>query len=203
LFKKFDHFVHEIRSARSIRRRPARIALTLSPALAHTTRTAQRTRGTMTNIRGSSSARRRAVWAVALVSMVGMAACGQLMTMMHGGPARPAESEFGLGPKQTAAGLYRVTLEPAEPLATRKLQRVQVRVVDTTGRAVDGAEVTVDGGMPQHGHGLPTRPRVTGQVGAGLYEIDGVRFNMGGWWVFRLAIAAAAGTDSVTFNIDL
>ena len=40
--------------------------------------------------------------------------------------------------------------------------------------------------MPQHGHGLPTRPRVTRSLGEGIYEIEGVRFNMGGWWGIKL-----------------
>jgi len=57
--------------------------------------------------------------------------------------------------------------------------------------------------MPQHGHGLPTRPRVTRTLGDGIYEIEGVRFNMGGWWEFKLAIAASRGADTVTFNLDL
>ena len=57
--------------------------------------------------------------------------------------------------------------------------------------------------MPQHGHGLPTRPRVTRNLGDGVYEIEGVRFNMGGWWELKLAIDSAAGADSVTFNLNL
>ena len=57
--------------------------------------------------------------------------------------------------------------------------------------------------MPQHGHGLPTRPRVTRNLGDGIYEIEGVRFNMGGWWEFKLAIAGSRGADTVTFNLEL
>jgi hypothetical protein len=57
--------------------------------------------------------------------------------------------------------------------------------------------------MPQHGHGLPTRPRVTRNLGGGVYEIEGVRFNMGGWWEFKLAISAPGGSDRVTFNLAL
>ena len=57
--------------------------------------------------------------------------------------------------------------------------------------------------MPQHGHGLPTRPRVTRSLGDGIYEIEGVRFNMGGWWEFKLAITAPTGSDVVTFNLNL
>jgi hypothetical protein len=78
-----------------------------------------------------------------------------------------------------------------------------VNVVDASGNSVDEATIAIDGGMPQHGHGLPTRPRVTKALGNGTYQIDGVRFSMGGWWEFRLAITTAAGTDTVTFNLAL
>jgi hypothetical protein len=140
--------------------------------------------------------------AVAVV-LVGASACGMMMSMTNDGPERPADSEFGLGPRRTAEGLYQVTLEPAEPLVQRKLLKLHVRVLDRAGQPVRDAGMSVDGGMPEHGHGLPTRPRMTRQLDDGRYEIDGVRFNMGGWWEFRLAISAPGGTDSVTFNIDL
>jgi hypothetical protein len=115
----------------------------------------------------------------------------------------PAQSEFGLGPRVSAAGHYTATLQPAEPLRQRALQSVRVLVTDAQGHAVDGASIDVDGGMPQHGHGLPTRPRVTKTFGGGVYEIEGVRFNMGGWWELSLAITGSAGADKVTFNIEL
>ena len=55
------------------------------------------------------------------------------------------------------------------------MQTVRVTVRDAEGRAIDEAQISVDGGMPQHGHGLPTRPRVTRNLGDGIYEIEGVR----------------------------
>ena len=144
---------------------------------------------------------RTTVLAVAVVT--GVSACTMVKSMLGAGPERPAESEFGLGPRVSQAGMYSVTLEPVAPLVKRKLQKVRVRVQDGAGNAVDGATIQVDGGMPQHGHGLPTKPRVTAALGDGRYEIDGVRFNMGGWWEFKLAIVAGARTDSVTFNLNL
>jgi hypothetical protein len=148
---------------------------------------------------------RRAAWIGGLgLLMAGVvSACGHMMAMLPGGPARPAESEFGLGPRPTMAGLYTVTLQPVEPLAKRKLQKVRVQVLAADSKPVEGAQIAVDGGMPEHGHGLPTRPRVTRSLGQGVYEIDGVRFNMGGWWEFRLAIETPAGADMVTFNLAL
>ncbi|HNP36225.1 MAG TPA: FixH family protein [Woeseiaceae bacterium] len=117
--------------------------------------------------------------------------------------SRPASKEFGQGPRVSLGRNYMATLEAAQPLRLRKMQTVRVRIEDVAGHPVDGAGITIDGGMPQHGHGLPTRPRVTRNLGGGIYEIEGVRFNMGGWWQFKLAISGPAGDDSVTFNLDL
>jgi hypothetical protein len=68
---------------------------------------------------------------------------------------------------------------------------------------VDGCTITVDGGMPQHGHGLPTKPRVTRALGNGDHLVEGMKFNMGGWWVVKFAVAGEAGRDSVVFNLKL
>ena len=133
-----------------------------------------------------------------------LTACSHAMMMVHGtGAKRPAAREFGLGPRASAEGTYVATLEPARPLRPRLMQTVRVTVRDAEGRAIDGAQISIDGGMPQHGHGLPTRPRVTRNLGDGVYEIDGVRFNMGGWWEFKVAIAGSRGADTVTFNLSL
>jgi len=133
-----------------------------------------------------------------------LTACSHAMMMIHGtGARRPASSEFGLGPRTSTSGRYVATLEPARPLRTRQMQTVRVIVRDAEGQAIDEARISVDGGMPQHGHGLPTRPRVTRSLGEGVYEIEGVRFNMGGWWEFKLAIAGSRGADTVTFNLNL
>ena len=148
---------------------------------------------------------RRIVLTIAIMTVaVSMTACGHAMMMIHGtGARRPDASEFGLGPRASAEGRYVATLEPAKPLRPRQMQAVRVTVRDAEGRAVDEAKISLDGGMPQHGHGLPTRPRVTRNVGDGIYEIEGVRFNMGGWWEFKLSIAGSGGTDTVTFNLAL
>lgn len=133
----------------------------------------------------------------ALVLMAAAAACA------HNDVAPPAAAEFGFGPRASETGLYTATVEPAEPISVRKLHGWTLRVVDADGAAVTGARIAVEGGMPQHGHGLPTRPRVTGERGDGAYQVDGMRFNMGGWWVVTFDIYGPAGDDRVTFNLDL
>jgi hypothetical protein len=160
----------------------------------------------MTTIqRNETTTIRRIALAIAAVAVAfSTTACSHMMMMLHGtGAKRPAPSEFGLGPRSSADGRYVATLAAAAPLRPRQMQTVRVTVRSAEGGAVDGAQITIDGGMPQHGHGLPTRPRVTRSLGDGIYEIEGVRFNMGGWWEFKLAIAGAPGADTVTFNLDL
>jgi hypothetical protein len=155
--------------------------------------------------RTDNSMIRRTVLTLATLSVaISMSASSHAMMMIHGtGAKRPAPSEFGLGPRLSAGGRYVATLEPGKPLRPRQMQTVRVVVRDADGRAIDEAQISIDGGMPQHGHGLPTRPRVTRHLGDGIYEIEGVRFNMGGWWEIKLAIAASRGADTVTFNLDL
>ena len=148
---------------------------------------------------------RRTVLTLATLTVaISMTACSHAMMMIHGtGAKRPAAGEFGLGPRTSAEGRYVATLEPATPLRPRQMQTVRVSVRDADGRAIDEARISVDGGMPQHGHGLPTRPRVTRNIGDGIYEIEGVRFNMGGWWEFKLSVKTDSGADVITFNLKL
>jgi hypothetical protein len=130
-----------------------------------------------------------------LAGVMVLAACGHAQ--------KPAESEFGLGPRKSTQGYFVATLQSPDPLRVRKMQTVQVAIQDAYGKAIDGATITVDGGMPEHGHGLPTQPRVTKNLGNGVYQIEGVRFNMGGWWEFKLAVTTPTATDNITFNIQL
>lgn len=146
---------------------------------------------------------RAALAAVAAIAVLSVAGCGHVMTMLHGNAEQPPASEFGFGPRASDEGRYVATLEPSQPLRPRQMQTVRVHLKGTDGSPINGATILIDGGMPEHGHGLPTQPRVTKAMSGGMYEIEGVRFNMGGWWEFKLAIAGAAGTDRVTFNLSL
>src|SRR5262245_47603862 len=130
----------------------------------------------------------RAALMLATVAIaISTTACSHAMMMIHGtGAKRPAASEFGLGPRLSGGGRYVALLEPFQPLRPRHMQTVRVSLRDAKGHAVDDAQISIEGGMPQHGHGLPTRPLVTRCLGDGIYEIEGVRFNMGGWWEFKL-----------------
>lgn len=89
---------------------------------------------------------------------------------------------------------------PASPLPVNRIHAWQVKLQTPAGEPVTHARIGVDGGMPQHGHGLPTKPRVTRETSPGTYVIDGMKFSMTGWWEIRLVIDAGGVTDGITFN---
>ena len=132
------------------------------------------------------------------------AAAAMLMAVTACSHFRTAPSPDISTVKVSAHRLYRASVRPeVVPIQARRLQSWTLHVDGMDGRPVDVATITVNGGMPQHGHGLPTSPRVTRALGNGDHLVEGVKFNMGGWWVVRFAIASAAGTDTVTFNLSL
>ena len=103
--------------------------------------------------------------------------------------------------RTTTHKTYTVQIDPLEsPLAVNKMHAWQVVVKGKGGEAVSHAKIGVGGGMPQHGHGFPTQPKVTKELGDGRYLLEGMKFSMPGWWEIKLDINAAEGTDQVTFN---
>lgn len=140
----------------------------------------------------------RLLWVlpVALIGAVGIGAVAMLQPP-------PANLDLSLT-RGTEEGLYVGTLEPGSaPIPVGTMQSWTVSVTTPDGQPVEHAALSIDGGMPQHGHGLPTEPRVTEELGGGRYRIDGMKFNMPGWWTITLEISGAAGTDSATFNLTL
>jgi YtkA-like len=101
----------------------------------------------------------------------------------------------------SAQGRYVVQMEPpAAAPAINQIHSWQIKLSSPDGTPVRHARIAVDGGMPQHGHGLPTRPQVTREVADGTYTMEGMKFSMTGWWQVKLAIQAADGADTVVFN---
>ena len=106
--------------------------------------------------------------------------------------------------RTSEAGHYRATIHPqGDSIPQGRLHRWTLHLETASGTPVDSATLLVDGGMPQHGHGLPTKPRVTRDLGNGDHLVEGMKFNMGGWWVVKFRVAAAPGRDSVVFNLKL
>jgi hypothetical protein len=106
--------------------------------------------------------------------------------------------------KPTATGLYRAAVAPqATPITVGSMHSWTVTLQTANGAPVKGAKIGINGGMPQHGHGLPTSPQVTKDLGDGRYLVEGMKFNMRGWWTLGLAIDGPKGPDTVSFNLVL
>ncbi|MBU2713986.1 FixH family protein [Zooshikella harenae] len=91
--------------------------------------------------------------------------------------------------------------DPAVPLNT--IHQWYLIVTDLKGQAASNKKIKVRGHMPGHVHGLPTQPRVTEEVEPGVYLVEGVKFQMIGWWVMEFDIPHNNEQDTVKFNIVL
>lgn len=78
-----------------------------------------------------------------------------------------------------------------------------LHVESAEGVAVENATISVSGGMPEHDHGLPTRPRVTEELGDGDYRLDGMRFHMRGYWEIEVTITTEDATSVVVIPLRL
>lgn len=90
-----------------------------------------------------------------------------------------------------------------EPIPVNQMHTWTLHLTDAEGQPIEGAEITIDGGMPAHAHGLPTAPQVTEDLGDGNYKVEGVRFNMSGEWVMNLHINKDDNSDDLTFEFTL
>jgi len=113
----------------------------------------------------------------------------------------PPQLDLSLS-RATEQGKFVVTLQPpAVQPAINQIHSWQIKVASSAGAPVADARIAVDGGMPQHGHGLPTRPLVKALAANGMYLLEGMKFSMTGWWEVKLALQTPQGPDKVTFNV--
>ena len=128
------------------------------------------------------------------------AAAALLTGCMHSAPSNLDYSRS----RASEHGIYRAEIMPeGDSIPQGKLQKWTLHLNAANGAPVSAASVAIDGGMPQHGHGLPTKPRVTRDLGNGNYLVEGMKFNMGGWWVVKFHVDSEAGNDTLVFNLNL
>ncbi len=104
----------------------------------------------------------------------------------------------------TEDGKYAVTLSPEGseiPIGPLHSWVLELRTADD--ETFVPRQLGIYGGMPEHGHGLPSEPQPTEQLAAGEYRIDGVRFNMAGRWQMTVGVVGPAGADKITFDFNV
>ncbi|MEO8288134.1 MAG: FixH family protein [Chloroflexota bacterium] len=139
---------------------------------------------------------------VAILGIVGFVAVSS-MNDANNANTPPPDLDTSLT-RTSANGLYRGTAAPGlAPIGINQLHSWQLHLETADGQPVDDATITVHGDMPGHGHGLPTEPTVTKTAGAGNYLVEGMKFQMTGWWYVEFGIKSPKGIDTVLFNLIL
>ena len=133
---------------------------------------------------------RTAAAATALAASLLLAAC-----------ATPKDLDLTLQHASKDGKFMVAMVPPSSGPAVNQMHAWQVRLSSADGSPISQAQVGFDGGMPQHGHGFPTKPRVTSEVSPGVYALEGMKFSMTGWWDMRLAIRAGDTSDTAVFNV--
>lgn len=91
--------------------------------------------------------------------------------------------------------------QPRVPL--NKIHQWHLIVSDLAGQPVSNKEIVIRGHMPGHVHGLPTQPKVTTEIKPGVYLVEGMKFQMLGWWVIEFDIPHQGKMDTLKFNVVL
>ena len=126
----------------------------------------------------------------------------ELIAILKGqeAPADLKNPSFSLS--RTKKWIGHIEVFPDERWGTKvplnEIHRWILVVSDQQGNPVD-ADFDVVGHMPGHVHGLPTAPEVADQLAPGVYVVEGVKFQMRGWWVMQFETE----DDSIRFNIVL
>jgi hypothetical protein len=124
----------------------------------------------------------------------------------------PPASEPGVFHRTTQTGYYDVdvTFDPRVP-AAGELFTVTAVVHEKDGRPMERGKVTLDARMPQHGHGMETKPvqdegTCTGDVcthPGGRYRAEGFKFHMPGAWTVTIDVVGPRGPDNTSFVVEL
>lgn len=107
---------------------------------------------------------------------------------------------------ETEPGGVRVVVDSDSwPIPINVMHRWRVRVLrETAGSTPFTPEaLIVNGGMPAHGHGLPTEPSVSRYLDDGSFLVDGMRFHMGGEWEMVVRVLDGNRWHRAAFTIAL
>jgi hypothetical protein len=115
----------------------------------------------------------------------------------------PAPADLDLSLTRTSEKSSFVASLETGPIVVNEANDWIVDVDMADGTAVDIDAVTIDGGMPLHGHGLPAEPKIVRDLGDGRLEVSGVLFSMPGWWIVTVHVDTPAGPDEATFNFKI
>lgn len=129
-----------------------------------------------------------------------LALCGLILSV-----DAEAQEETTPAPAWTSdAGYFVVSFKSdLDPLTINKMHSWILHIEKSDGEAAADVKITFSGGMPEHNHGLPTKPRIAENLAHGNYRVEGVRFHMNGYWEIRVSIDDGTHRDDVTIPLQL
>lgn len=100
--------------------------------------------------------------------------------------------------------IYESKLECEHAFSTGTFQSCWLQLSHDN-RHVKTAEIFINGGMPEHSHGLPTSPKAVWSEDKNAYVIHGLKFSMPGKWSlnFRVNAKDNALKDQITMLIEV
>jgi hypothetical protein len=101
---------------------------------------------------------------------------------------------------ETKDGLAIHIHSQVSPIQINQMHSWHVEIKSADSLPVTNASVSIQGGMPEHDHGLPTQPRVIEEIKPGTYLLQGVRFHMPGKW--RITISVETESKQTIENLE-
>jgi len=125
--------------------------------------------------------------------------CVALLAALAGEAAGSSTVTVNVTSKQK---LFTATVTHPDPLPVEQLHVWTVRLFDRKHHAVTRARIKVTGDMPAHGHGLPTAPVAVAR-GRGVYQLQGMMFQMPGIWYVQLRVRAGNRLDTLRIKFTI
>ncbi|RMF74767.1 MAG: hypothetical protein D6744_14170 [Planctomycetota bacterium] len=114
----------------------------------------------------------------------------------------PAPDEPASVMSNDGAFVVRFKTEPS-PIPSNELFEIIAEVATAGGESLpDDADLQVDAAMPEHNHGMITRPKVT-RLPDGRYRARGMLFHMPGRWVIYFDVTRGGVTSRAEAEVVL
>ena len=82
-----------------------------------------------------------------------------------------------------------------------KIHSWTLTLTHRTGKPITNADIVISPDMPEHLHGMTTKPVAIETDVDGTYLMQGMNFHMPGWWKITLDISGYGSRDLVKFNV--
>jgi hypothetical protein len=117
-------------------------------------------------------------------------------------PATPAPGPTWPAKRKTDRGNFTVTIQPAGGRITRNEHFSLEVLLEPEAGAATPSSVLVDADMPDHGHGMNTKPETIHEGGA-RYRANGMLFHMEGEWSIAVEVTIGAMKERALFPVSL